>query len=169
VTEHDDQTQPEDTGIRKSVTVPVPADEAFRIFVERPAEWIPPEHSFLGGPELMEIEQWPGGRFYERGSDGAEVTRGTIVEWAPPGRLVLTWRVGRGWRPVLDDDHASRIEVEFIPAGPGSTDVVLTYRELQRHGEFEAQVRGALSAPGPGETLLRYADTVARYSGGSRP
>ena len=41
------------------------------------------------------------------------------------------------------------------------------YRELPRHGDFEAQVRGALSAPGPGETLLRYADTVARHSGGS--
>jgi uncharacterized protein YndB with AHSA1/START domain len=113
---------------------------------------------------------WPArARKYAASRSRCEVTRGTIVEWAPPGRLVVTWRIGPGWRPVLDDDHASRIEVEFIPAGPDSTEVVLTYRELQRHGEFEAEVRGALSAPGPGETLLRYADTVARHSGGSRP
>jgi uncharacterized protein YndB with AHSA1/START domain len=164
-----DVTQPGSTDVRKSVTVPVTADEAFRIYVERPIEWMPPAHTFITGPELMAMEPWAGGRFYERGADGAEVTRGTIVDWAPPGRLVLTWRIGPGWRPVSDDEHACVIEVEFVPAGSDSTDVALTYRHLERLGELEPQLRAALSAPGPGESLLRYAETVARHAGDSRP
>ena len=67
---------------RRSVTVPVSPAEAFRIYTQCPAEWLPPEHTFISGPEAVIMEPRAGGRFYERGADGAEVTRGTIVEWA---------------------------------------------------------------------------------------
>ena len=30
--------------------VPVPAAEAFRIYTEWPAAWLPPEHTFIGNP-----------------------------------------------------------------------------------------------------------------------
>jgi hypothetical protein len=33
--------------LRKSITVPVSADMAFRIFAERPIEWIPAGHTFI--------------------------------------------------------------------------------------------------------------------------
>lgn len=83
--------------VRKSVIVPVPAEVAFRIFPEGPAEWLPAGHTFIRDPVSVTMEPRAGGRFYERGADGREVTRGTIVEWAPPGRLVMTWRVGPRW------------------------------------------------------------------------
>lgn len=146
---------------RVAVTVPVPPDAAFRISTERPDEWLPPEHMFIRDPESITMEPRAGGRFYERGSDGAEVTRGTIVEWAPPGRVALTWRIGPGWRPVADDEHASVIVVDFNPADGGATEVVLTYTHLERHGDMAPVLRSAI---GQGGTLDRYAEVVTRHA-----
>jgi uncharacterized protein YndB with AHSA1/START domain len=150
--------------VRKSVRVPASADDAFRVFTQRPIEWLPPEHTFIKNPQSVTMEPRVGGRFYERGADGTEITRGTIMEWAPPGRLVMTWRIGPGWQPVSDDEKASRIEVEFAAAGPGVTDVVLTYTQLYRHGEIAGAIRSAVAAPGPGESLERYVETVKRHA-----
>jgi uncharacterized protein YndB with AHSA1/START domain len=144
----------------------VPPAEAFRIYAEYPGEWLPPGHTFIREPESVVIEPRVGGRFYERGADGAEVTRGTITEWAPPGRLAVTWRVGPNWQPAFDDEHASIVVAEFTPAGPAATEVVLTYTRLERHGEMADALRAALAAPGPGDSLQRYADVVARRAGG---
>lgn len=149
---------------RVSTTVPVPPAEAFRIYAEYAIEWLPPEHTFLRGPEAIVMEPRAGGRFYERGADGAEATRGTIVEWAPPGRIALTWRIGPGWRPVPDDERASVIVVEFSPAGPDGTEVALTYTHLERHGEMAEVIRNAIVQPGQGSTLDRYAEVVARHA-----
>ena len=157
------QHQPDMPDVRKAITVPVPADEAFKIFVERPIEWMPAGHSFLKDAQMMAMEPRAGGRFYERGPDGAEITRGTFLEWSPPGRLAVTWRVGQNWRPVFDDEQASVIQVDFTAAAPGTTDVALTYTQLNRHGEFAAVLREALG-PDPGQTLVQYANVVARHA-----
>lgn len=149
--------------VRKSVTVPVPAGEAFRIFTERPAEWLPAGHTFIPEPEAVSMEPRAGGRFYERGADGAEATRGTITEWDPPRRLVMTWRMGPNWRPVPDDETASLIEVDFLTAGQDATEVVVTNTHLHRHGEIATALRSALDSPNPGPTLARYAEVVARH------
>lgn len=159
---------PDIADVQKTITVPASAAEAFRVLTRYPAEWLPAGHTFIREPAAVEMEPRAGGRFYERGADGREVTRGTILEWAPPDRLVVTWRVGPGWRPVLDDEKASRVEFSFNQAGPGSTQVVVTYSQLDRHGETAALIRSAIDVPGPGETLQRYADAVARHAGAGR-
>lgn len=152
--------------VRRTITVPAPVQMAFAVFAERPGEWLPPEHAFIGGAPEVVIEPQVGGRFYERGADGTEVTRGTILAWDPPHRLTVTWRIGPGWRPVPDDEHASRIAVVFTPAGDGASEVTFTYSELYRHGEMAGQVHAALAADDPGESLRRYAEVVARHTAG---
>lgn len=149
--------------VSKSVTVPVAPAEAFRVYTERPGEWLPPEHTFLKSPQAVVMEPQAGGRFYERGADGTELTRGTITEWDPPARLAVTWRIGPGWQPVFDDSRASVIVVEFRPAGADATQVTLTYTHLERHGEMAAVIRSAIDNPGA-DTLSRYADLVKRHS-----
>ncbi|MEH0584493.1 SRPBCC domain-containing protein [Streptomyces sp. B21-106] len=105
--------------VRKTVTVDVPADRAFAIFAERPIEWFPERHVFVEDRVSLTIEPFEGGRYYEVGADGTDIAWGTVVEWNPSKRIVLTWRVGPHWQPIFDDEKASFIEVDFEPAGPG--------------------------------------------------
>ncbi len=67
-------TGPDVSDVRKSVRVPASVDAAFRVFTERPGEWLPAGHTFIKNPQSITMEPRPGGRFYERGADGAEVT-----------------------------------------------------------------------------------------------
>jgi uncharacterized protein YndB with AHSA1/START domain len=151
-------------GISKSVVVPASAAGAFRVYTGHPAEWLPPEHYFIPGAVTIAMEPRAGGRYYERGADGSEITRGTLLEWEPPARLVVTWRIGPNWGPVFDDEHASRIVVDFNELAPDSTEVVLTYTELGRHGDMAPMLRASIDIAGPGNTLDRYAAAVARLA-----
>jgi uncharacterized protein YndB with AHSA1/START domain len=156
--------------VRRSIVVPGSPESAFDVYTSCPAEWLPAAHRFLPGAHVVAFEPRIGGRFYERDADGTEATRGTITDWAPPARLAVTWRIGPGWRPVLDDEHASVIVVEFSPAGPDATEVTLTYTHLDRHGEMADTIRSAVEHSSPDDTLHRYAEAVARHLGpGSRP
>jgi uncharacterized protein YndB with AHSA1/START domain len=103
------------------------------------------------------MESRVGGRFYERGADGGEAVRGPVTEWAPPGRVAVTWRIGPGWQPGPDDENASVIVAEFNPAGPDSTEVVFTHKHLERHGEMAPMLRAAIANPGPGSAVERHA------------
>lgn len=153
----------EDSVARTAVTVPVPPDEAFRIYVDYPAEWLPAEHTFIKEPASISIEPRVGGRFYERGADGAEAVRGTVEECAPPGRIAITWRVGDNWRPIDNDEHAALVVIDFNAAGPRATEVVLTYERLDRLSEEMAKmIQWAINAPD--NTLTRYAAVVARHA-----
>jgi uncharacterized protein YndB with AHSA1/START domain len=149
--------------VRRSILVQAPVPEAFRVYAGYPAEWLPAGHTFIRDPQAIVMEPFVGGRFYERGADGSEITRGTVTEWQPPRRLAVTWRIGPGWRPVSDDDRASVIIVEFNPSG-GATEMTLTYTHLERHGEMAQTLRSAIEASSPDDTLHRYAQVVARHA-----
>jgi uncharacterized protein YndB with AHSA1/START domain len=150
--------------VRKSVDVPVPVDRAFAHFTGRPTEWGPESHALVAARERVVFEPRAGGRWYERSADGSELDWGRVLVWEPPHRLVLTWRIDGDFRPIGDDERASRVEVTFTPDGPGSTRVELAHVELARHGRGAARVRAAIDGPSPGDTLARFA--AALTSGG---
>lgn len=158
-----EQTGPELGDVSKTVTVPVPVAEAFRIFVEKPLDWVPPGHKHLKDATYIAIEPGVGGRFFERNDAGEEAVHGVITEWEPPSRLVMTWRVGENWAPILDDEKASFIILSFTASGTDGTTVVLTHSQFHRHGAIAATLRAAVDGPSPGETLGRYAEAVARH------
>jgi len=163
-------TGPQDTRFGpspKSIAVPVPVEEAFRAYVELAMEWVPPAHRITTGTNSMTIEPWAGGRFYETAGDGAQAVRGTVLEWSPPTRLAMTWRVGPGWQVLADDEHACHVQVDFVAQSASTTEVRVGYTHLEHcEPSFAAQLTDALSVPGPGETLERYAQVIARHAGG---
>lgn len=156
MTEHPDRTP----DVSRSVTVPVGIADAFATFVEHPIDWLPPAHAFLPDASAMTIEPRVGGHFLEHGSDGAQAIRGTVLDWQPPRRIVMTWRIGENWRPINDDAHASHVEVDFHAEAADRTRVVVTHTHLDHHGAIATQIHATIDRPGPGETLTRYAEAV---------
>lgn len=146
--------------VRKSVDVPVPPERAFAHFTGRPTEWWPESHVLVAARERVVFEPRAGGRWYERSTDGSELDWGRVLVWEPPHRLVLTWRIDGDFRPIDDDERASRVEVTFIPRGPGGTRLELAHVELARHGRAAGRIRAAVDGPSPGETLATFAATL---------
>lgn len=150
--------------VRKSVIVDVPVEIAWAIFTERPIEWWPSSHVLVKSPrESITFEPRVGGRYFERAVDGSECQWGTMLEWDPPKRLAMTWRIDGRWQMIDNDVKASEIEVTFTPVSATSTEVELAHVKLWRHGDDAPSIHKALDGPSPGETLAKYATAVTRY------
>jgi len=94
--------------IRKTVTVNVDIEEAFRLFTEGMGSWWPVKAFSAGGDaaEAAVFEPRLGGRIYERHADGTEVSWGVVEAWEPPPRVGFSWGL-----------NGSQIEVVFTPEG----------------------------------------------------
>lgn len=147
--------------VRKSVDVPVSAEDAFAEFTGRPTAWWPESHALVAAREAVVFEPRVGGRWYERAADGSERDWGRVLAWEPPRRIALSWRVDGDFRPIDDDERASRVVVTFTPRGAGAATVELAHVELDRHGPAARHIRAAIEGPSPGETLARFAAAVA--------
>jgi uncharacterized protein YndB with AHSA1/START domain len=113
--------------IRKSVTVGVPIETAFRVFTEEIGSWWPLAAKSVGLEEAVDLTIEPrlGGRVYEQHRNGAEYDWGEILAWDPPCRLVFTWHPGRA------TETGQEVEVTFAAAGNG-TRVELEHRGWER-------------------------------------
>lgn len=56
-----------------------------------------------------------------------------MLAFEPPDRLVFSWDIGPTWQ-LEDSEHASEVELRFVPEGPDHTRVALVHRHLDRHG-----------------------------------
>lgn len=122
--------------VRKTLTVPLPPQEAFHLFTAGIATWWPLATHSVGESkaETVIMEGRASGRFYERSSDGKTATWGEIRIWDPPRRLVYSWHPGR------TADTAQEVELVFAPAGTG-TRIELEHRGWERLGEKAAATR----------------------------
>jgi uncharacterized protein YndB with AHSA1/START domain len=124
--------------IRKSVHVKRPVDRTFRLFTEGIGKWWPLKEGFSFDPPRAAdifLEGRVGGRFFERFTDGEESEIGVVTVYAPPERIVFTWKTP-GW------DAPTEVEVRFAADADG-TRVDLEHRGWDRAGDKAKTARDA--------------------------
>ncbi len=105
--------------VRKSVTVPLRPDAAFRLFTEGMGGWWPGgTHSVSAGrgekPRGIVVTPGKGGHITEETHDGRRARWATITAYEPGARLAFDWHVGQG------EEEATQVEVTFTPVDLGT-------------------------------------------------
>jgi uncharacterized protein YndB with AHSA1/START domain len=152
-------TQAQETTVTTAVEVAAPIEHAFRMFTEGIGSWWDPDHHILRA-ELAEMVFEPrvGGHIIDRGTDGSECRWSRVLAYDPPNRVCFSWDINLSWELETDPAKTSEVEVTFTPDGPARTQVVLTHRHLERHGEDWEAMRDAV---GRGWSLAGYAEVAA--------
>jgi len=131
--------------IRKSLVVKADSQRCFAAFTGRIGSWWPRFATIGIAPQAdVILEPRPGGRWYERGTDGSEAEWGKVLLWEPPTRVVLAWQIDGDFRynPAL----ITELEVRFTPVSALETRVDLEHRYLERLGERAAAIREQLDS-----------------------
>lgn len=108
------------------------------------------------------IEPYAGGRWYERGEDGAECDWGKVLAWEPPSRLVLAWQINSKF--IFDKTLLTTVEVRFIAEGASVTRVELEHRDLDQLGDEGEALRNIVDSPRGWSVVL--GTYVQRVEGG---
>jgi uncharacterized protein YndB with AHSA1/START domain len=131
----------------KSILVKVPPARAFAVFTADIGKWWPATHSIGGKFKETVLEPRPGGRWYERETDGGECDWGKVIAWEPPSRILLAWQLDHNFKYAAD--LVTEVEVRFIPESAGATRVELEHRNLERLGEHAERLSAAVSRGWP--------------------
>ena len=115
--------------VKKSVTVRLSVEDAFRLFTEGIHIWWPLASHSIGeeDAETCVLEEKDGGRLYEVLKDGTQRDWGKILVWEPPHRLITSWHPGR------ESSTAQEVEVVFTAESNG-TRVDLNHRNWEQLG-----------------------------------
>jgi uncharacterized protein YndB with AHSA1/START domain len=102
--------------VRRQVVVPVPPDVAFAAWTTEIGAWWPlgKDHSVYADDSTVRFVD---GRLVEQSPEGTAVW-GSVVEWAPPDLLRITWHPGRD-----ATDHTD-VTVRFAAVGDGTRTLV---------------------------------------------
>ena len=145
-----------DIPVRRSVTVKIGVEHAFRVFTEGFDTWWPRTHHIGKSPMTRAvIEPFLGGRMYSEQVDGTDCPWGQITAWDPPRRFVFAWQITHQWGYEPDLSKASEVEVRFTPEADGSTRVDLEHRHFERMGAGATEMRTAVSGDGGWGGLLK--------------
>lgn len=147
----------------RTIEVAVSPQRAFELFTGHMGKWWHAGHHIAAQPFAdIVVEPREGGRWYEVDADGAETDWGKVLEWSPPGRLVLAWQLRADF--TYDPDFQNEVELTFAPA-EGGTLVTLTHHNLHRFGAAAAAMAPSLSE-GWGMLLGLYAAHAAEEDAG---
>jgi uncharacterized protein YndB with AHSA1/START domain len=147
--------------ITKVFSVGVSQQRAFDLFLGRMNDWWPKEHSVAKRPRAaIVVEPRKGGRWFERDETGEECQWGDVIEWLPPSRVLLAWRLGADWK--YDPDLLTEVEVMFVAAGEKRTEVRFEHRKLEGFGAIARKRREELSGGWPSiiEAYARLVETA---------
>lgn len=115
--------------IRLQFEVACPVAHAFAVWTDRIARWWPADHTVSAEGDLVVVlEGRPGGRIFERRSNGIEHDWGVVTVWEPPNRLGYTWHLNR------EPTDATDVEIRFVPLGDRGTQVEIEHRGWERLG-----------------------------------
>jgi hypothetical protein len=95
--------------------VPLTQQQAFKLFVDGIDRWWPfATHSCAREvSSTLQFERHVGGAVTELTGAGVCHLWGTLTDWQPPHRFVMTWHPGQA------PEHATRVTVEFEPVDGG--------------------------------------------------
>jgi len=126
--------------IRKILRVRASRQKAFDTFVGGMGGWWMKSHTLQpSGQRDVVIEPRVGGRWYDIGEDGTEMSWGRVLAWDAPERIVLAWQLNAEW--TYDPDFETTVEIRFTEDGD-HTIVAFEHRDLERFGERAEAVRG---------------------------
>jgi uncharacterized protein YndB with AHSA1/START domain len=150
--------------IRRTVTVRVPPEVAFRLFIEGMDTWWPVDLYSRAVSEFeadhvtverLEVQPRLGGSILEHLSDGRVLPWAEVTAWEPPRRVVLAWR------PHSLPEPPTEIEATFTPRDSGTV-VEIEHRGWERlspgfrRALYDVYVRGWVT------TLDRYTAAANR-------
>lgn len=160
--EHEESVHSEP--IHHEIVVAMPRKDAFCRFTKEFGLWWPREYTWSKEALVnIGLEPREKGRCTERGPQGFQSDWGRVLTWRQPERLVLAWQIGPNREPQPNPAHASTVEILFCIESPEQTRIVLSHRDLERHGKGSSAYREALaSAMGWPFILKRFADFVGR-------
>jgi uncharacterized protein YndB with AHSA1/START domain len=99
-------------------------------------------------------------RWFERSEDGAETNWGRVLDWKPPGRVLLAWQLDSAFK--YDPQFETEVEVTLAAEGDG-TRVVLQHRNIERFGEGTEKFGASLD-----QGWSRFLKLFAEYAETSR-
>ena len=139
--------------VRKSVRVATTVERAFAVFTEEMDSWWPRTHSVAGSSiGRVVVEGRAGGAVFSEQEDGTISRWGTVLDWDPPHRFVMSWQLSPKGLCEPDLAEGSEIEVTFRPTdGSLATVVELEHRGFERHG----MIRVETDATTTGESCRR--------------
>lgn len=146
----------QDAPVRKSITVKASAERAFEVFTAGFDSWWPRSHHIGKLPmKRAVLEGRVGGRCYSEQTDGTECDWGEILQWEPPKRFLMAWKITAQWQYEPDLAKSSEVEVRFTPQADGSTRVDLEHRNFARLGAGWEAMREMVNADGGWGGLLQ--------------
>lgn len=132
--------------LKVSTTFDVSPRFAFDVFTARLGDFWPIAYTF-SGPAFADAALQPrsGGEWYERDLQGHRLSWGKVLEFEPGRRVVLEFAIGPERKPV-PSDHASIVELSFLPAYPEGTRLDVVHRQFERHGDSAEHMRQGMAS-----------------------
>ncbi|MGY1604722.1 SRPBCC domain-containing protein [Geodermatophilus sp. SYSU D00815] len=144
--------------VRQATVVRSDQAHTFDVFVATIGTWWPVEPFSGGGSRVRDVtfEPRPGGRVYETWDDGTTVDWGTVLDWEPPHRFVMTWLV---------TGAATEVELTFTALAPAVTRVAVEHRGWEALAEPELSADCALPGGYTGGAFTRgWATVLGRFA-----